>query len=130
MRQTYQPLATEEADTHPLERHLLILRSLTPCARRERRFSFLIVDVPASYRRNLLRNCHLTGTSPAFIFSSASLIEGIDTVLITDPEFQGPVAQSTPPSISSARPSPHSTRPPMLPTSPAALHTRRGPWAE
>ena len=28
----------------------------------ERRFSFLIVDVPASYQRNLLRDCHLAGT--------------------------------------------------------------------
>jgi len=129
MRQAYQPLATE-ADTQPLERHLLILRSLVPGARRERRFSFLIVDVPASYRRNLLRNCHLTGTSPAFTFSFASLMEGKDTVLISDPEFQGPVAQSIPPSIASARPSPHSIPPPTLPTSPAAPHMRRGPWAE
>jgi hypothetical protein len=68
------------------------------------RFSFLIVDVPARYQRNLLRDCHLTGTSPAFILSSASLMEGIDPILIPDPEFHGPVAQSTPPSISSARP--------------------------
>ena len=45
MRQAVQPFATE-ADTQPLERCLVILRSLTLGARRERRFSFLIVDVP------------------------------------------------------------------------------------
>ena len=28
----------------------------------KRSFSFLIVDVPASYRRNLLRDCYLAGT--------------------------------------------------------------------
>src|ERR1700691_435128 len=107
-----------------------MIPSLTPDARWKRRFSFLIVDVPGSYKRNLLRDCHLTGTSPAFILSSASRMEGIDPILIPDPEFQGPVAQSTPPSISSARPSPHSTLPPTLPTSPAAPHMRRGPWGE
>jgi hypothetical protein len=61
---------------------------------------------------------------------SSSLTKGIDPVLIPDPEFHGPVAQSTPPSISSARPSPHSTRPPTLPTSPAVPHMRRGLWVE
>ena len=108
---------------------LAMMRSLTPGARWKRRFSVLIVDVPATYQRNLLRDCHLTGTSSAFILSSASLMEDIDPILIPDPEFQGPVAQSTPPSISSARPSPHSTRPPTLPTSPAAPHMRSGPLA-
>jgi hypothetical protein len=91
------------------------MRSLTPGARWKRRYSFLIVDVPASYQRNLFRDCHLTGTSPAFILSSGSLMEGIDPIFVPDSEFQGPVAQSTPPSISSARPSPYSTPPPTLP---------------
>lgn len=111
---------------------LTMMRSLTPGERWKDLDAFLvlIVDVPASYQRNLLRDCHVTGTSPVFILSSASLVEGIDPVLISDPEFHGSGAQSTPPSISSARPSPHSTRPPTLPTSPAAPHMRRGPWAE
>src|ERR1700677_3507320 len=87
-------------------------------------------DIPASYQRNLLRDCHLRGTSPAFILSSALLMEGIDPILIPDPEFQGPVVQSTQPSISSARPSPHSTHPPTLPTSLAAPHMRCGLLAE
>jgi hypothetical protein len=50
---------------------LAMTRSLTPGARWQRRFSFLIVDVPASYKRYLLRACHLTGTSPAFSFHLA-----------------------------------------------------------
>ncbi len=52
-----------------------MVRSLTPGVRWERRFLLLIVDVPASLQRNLLRDCYLTGTSPAFILSSASLME-------------------------------------------------------
>jgi hypothetical protein len=55
MRQAVQPLATQ-ADTQPLEGYLVILRALTSGARWKRRFSFLIVDVPASYQRNLLRD--------------------------------------------------------------------------
>jgi hypothetical protein len=63
---------------------------------------------------------------PFICFANGS----IDPILIPDPQFHGPVAQSTPPSISSARPSLYSTRPPTLPKFPAAPHRRRGPWAE
>jgi hypothetical protein len=56
---------------------MAMMRPLMPGARWKRRFSFLIVDVPAGYQHNLLRDCHLTGTSPAFILSSSSLMEGI-----------------------------------------------------
>ena len=99
-------------------------------ARRQRRFSFSIVDVPASYQRNLLRACHLTGTCSAFILSSGSLMEGMKSILIPDPAFQGTVARSTPPLVSSARPLLYSTGPPTLPTSSAAPRMRREPWAE
>ena len=61
MRQAVRLLATV-ADTQPLERYSVILRSLTPGARWKWRFRFLVVDVPASYQRNLLRDCYLAGT--------------------------------------------------------------------
>jgi hypothetical protein len=97
----------------------------------KRCFSFLIVDVPASDQHNLFRDCDLTGTPPAFIRSSSSLIEGINPILIPDPELHGPVAQSTLSSmIASALPLLHSKHLPTLPTSPGAPYMRHGPWAE
>lgn len=105
-----------DADRHPatgppawnfcdkVMRHLFHGKQSPPSRTCSSHFSFLIVEVPASYQRNLLRDCHLTGSSPAFILSSASLMEGIGPIVIPDPEFHGPVAQSTSPSISSARP--------------------------
>ena len=81
------------------------------------RFLFLIVDVPASYKRNLLRNCQLDGNLSCFILSSDLRMIGDDPILMPDPESQVRVARSTPSLIPAARPSRHSTRPPMLPTS-------------
>ena len=105
-------------------------RSLTPSEKRQRRFSFFLVDPPASDQRNLLCDGHLTGISSAFILASGSRTGDVDPIFNSESGFQGPIARSTPPLISSARPSPHSTPPPMLPKSSAAPHMRHGPWAE
>src|ERR1700678_729550 len=80
---------------------LAMTRSLTPSERRQRPFSFFLVDLPASDQRNLLCDGHLTGISSAFILASGSRMGDIDPVLNSDPGFQGPVAQSTLPLISS-----------------------------
>ena len=53
--------AQEGADQ--LSMSALAMMRCAPGARWKRRFSFLIVDVPATYQRNLLRDCHLTETS-------------------------------------------------------------------
>jgi hypothetical protein len=44
--------------------------------------------------RSLPRHCHLTRTSPDFILSTASLLEGVDPIPMPDPNSQGPVARS------------------------------------
>ncbi len=68
---------------------IAMMRSLTPGARWKRRFSFLIVDVPASYQRNLLRDCHLTGTPSVLILSSRFAHGSIDPILMPDSRVPG-----------------------------------------
>ena len=85
MRQAGQALA-READPQPMGRYLVIIRSLTPGARWKGRFSFLIVDVPASYQTQSSSRLLFGGNSPALILSSSSLMKGVDPILIPDPD--------------------------------------------